>query len=90
MHPACQAAAPKLGVPWHIARQCAQPAQRKGQVAEHLPEDLAAENVRLRRENHNIRDTNELLKPASAFASEPGPKRGEMCFAELGGHESNS
>ena len=33
-----------------------------------MPEDLAAENARLRRENHKLRDTNELLKAASAFS----------------------
>ncbi|MDT9408401.1 hypothetical protein [Corynebacterium rouxii] len=41
-----------------------------------MPEDLAVENVRLRRENQELRDTNELLKAASAFfVSEPDPKR---------------
>jgi len=27
MHPTCPAVAPQLGVSWHIARQCAQPAK---------------------------------------------------------------
>ncbi|PXY13631.1 hypothetical protein CKF74_05425 [Corynebacterium striatum] len=41
-----------------------------------MPEDLAADNARLRRENQELRDTNELLKAASAFfASELDPKR---------------
>ena len=36
----------------------------------------AAENARLRRENQELRETNELLKAASAFfASELDPKR---------------
>ncbi|QRP21613.1 hypothetical protein I6J25_02020 [Corynebacterium macginleyi] len=33
-----------------------------------MPEDVAAENARLRRENQELRDTNELLKAASAFS----------------------
>ncbi len=68
MHPACQAVAPKLGVSWHTARQWTQQARRSGNIPEPVPEDLAAENARLRRENHQLRDTNELLKAASAFS----------------------
>ena len=76
MHAACQAVAPKLGVSWHTARQWAQAARREGRVTNPLPEDLVAEVSKLRRENHKLRDTNELLKAASAFfASELDPKR---------------
>lgn len=35
---------------------------------EPVPEDLAAENARLRREDQQLRDTNELLKSSSAFS----------------------
>ena len=64
---ACQVIAPKLGVSWHTARQWLQQARRTGQVAR-AEEDLIAENARLRRENQELRDTNELLKAASAFS----------------------
>ena len=66
MHPACQAVAPKLGVSWHTARQWTQPVRRDGDVTRD-EEDVIAENARLRRENQELRDTNELLKAASAF-----------------------
>lgn len=73
---ACQVVAPKLGVSWHTARQWTQAARREGRVVERLPEDLEAENARLRREVQELRDTNELLKAASAFfASELDPQR---------------
>lgn len=48
----------------------------EGCVVEPAPEDLAAENARLRREVQKLRETNELLKAASAFfASRLGLQR---------------
>ena len=72
---ACQAVAPKLWVSWHTARQWLQQSRKTGQVTRD-EEDLVAENARQRRENQELRDTNELLKAASAFfASELDPQR---------------
>ena len=72
---ACKIVAPKLGVSWHTARQWVQQARRDG-VITRVEEDVIAENARLRREVQELRDTNELLKAASAFfASELDPKR---------------
>lgn len=68
MQEACKIVAPKLGVSWHTARQWVQVARREGRVVERMPEDVVAENARLRRENRELRDTNELLKAASAFS----------------------
>lgn len=72
---ACQVVAPRLGISWHIARQWVQRSRREGRV-HRLEEDVIVENARLRRENQQLRDTNELLKAAPAFfASELGPQR---------------
>ena len=68
MQQACQAVAAKLGVSWHTARQWKQQARRDGRTHQHQPEDLVAEVAKLRRENQELRDTNELLKAASAFS----------------------
>ena len=64
---ACQTVAPKLGVSWHTARQWVQQARWDG-VITRAEEDVITENARLRRENQELRDTNELLKTASAFS----------------------
>ena len=57
---ACQTVAPKLGVSWHTARQWVQHSHREGRV-HRLEEGTIAENARLRRENLELRDTNELI-----------------------------
>ncbi|MCQ9343280.1 transposase [Corynebacterium sp. 76QC2CO] len=59
---ACKIVAPKLGVPWHAARQWTQASRREGRATELLSEDLVAEAAKLRRKNQKLRDTNELLK----------------------------
>lgn len=67
--------APKLGASWHTARQWVQEARKTGRVMR-AEEDIIAENARLRRENQELRDTNELLKATSAFfAKELDPQR---------------
>lgn len=81
MRQACQVVAPKLGISWHTARPWIQKARREGHVLQHLPDDLAAENARLRRENQELRDTNELLKAASAFfASQLDPQGNDRVY----------
>lgn len=75
MQAACKAVAPKLGISWHTLRIWTQTARRNGTTIRR-EEDLAVENARLRREIQELRDTNELLKAASAFfASELDPQR---------------
>ncbi|MFE1523168.1 transposase [Schaalia turicensis] len=63
---ACRAVAPTYGVSWHTARRWVQQARKNRQVGR-AEEDVLAENMRLRRENQELRDVNELLKAASAF-----------------------
>ncbi|WP_237233443.1 hypothetical protein [Rothia nasisuis] len=73
---ASQVMAPKLGASWHTARQWIQQSHRAGKTFERSEDDVIAENIRLRRENQELPDVNELLKTASAFfASELDPKR---------------
>lgn len=75
IHDACQVVAPKLGVLWHTARQWLQQARKTGRVTR-AEEDLIAENARVAPGNQELRDTNALLKAASAFfASELDPHR---------------
>ena len=68
MQEACKIVAPKLGIAWHTARQWVQAARCEGRVTNPLHEDLVAEVTKLRGENQELRDTNELLKAASAFS----------------------
>lgn len=63
---ACRAVAPTYGVSWHTIRRWVQRA-RKNESVGRAEEDVFAENMRLRRENQELRDVNELLKAASAF-----------------------
>ena len=84
MQAACQAMTPKLSVSWYTAKQWTQQARREGRVVEPMPEDLAVEVVRLRREVQQLRNTNELLKAASAFSSELEPQTQKMIpFTDL-------
>ena len=55
---------PKVGGFRHTARQWTQQARLDGDVTR-AEEGMIAENARLRRENQELRDTNELLKAAS-------------------------
>lgn len=52
----------------HSEAMDASPLDAKDALLKRLPEDLAAEATKLRRENQELRDTNELLKAASAFS----------------------
>ncbi|WP_169833291.1 IS3 family transposase [Corynebacterium phocae] len=63
---ACKTVAPRLNISWHTARVWVQQARRDGSV-QRAEEDVIEENMRLRREIQQLRDTNELLKLASAF-----------------------
>ena len=56
----------RLGVSWRAARQWVQRCRCEGRV-HRLEEDVIVENARLWRENQRLRDTNEVLKAASAF-----------------------
>ena len=69
MQAACQAVAFKArSFMAHSPSMDLKPARRARNIPEPVFEDLAAANARLGRENHQLRDTNELLKAASAFS----------------------
>lgn len=51
-----------------LPRQWAQAARREGRVTNPLLKDRGAEVATLRPENQELRDTTELLNPASAFS----------------------
>ncbi|KAB3523633.1 transposase [Corynebacterium zhongnanshanii] len=63
---ASQAVAPKLVMSWHTVCLWGQKARRDA-IISRAEEDIIAENARLCRENQELRDTNDLLKAASAF-----------------------
>lgn len=64
---ACDEVAPRLEVSARALRQWLQKSRRENRY--HIDEvDLVRENTRLRRENQEPRDTNEILKLASAFS----------------------
>ncbi|MDU1461243.1 MULTISPECIES: transposase [unclassified Corynebacterium] len=65
---ACKVVTPNLGVSWHTVRRWAQAARRKGRTTDPLPAYLVAAVAKLRRENQELRETNELLKAAAAFS----------------------
>ena len=67
MQQACRAVAPKLGVSWHTARQWTQQARRDGLTHQHQPEDLVAEVAKLRRENQDLKDTNEFAQGCISY-----------------------
>lgn len=72
---ACEQIASKLGVSASALRQWLQKSRRENRDRGDQI-DLVAENARLRQEVRELRDTNELLKAASAFfASGLDPKR---------------
>ena len=63
---ACEYIAPRLGVSASALRQWLQKSRRENRYrGDEI--DLVAENAQLRHEVQELRDTNELLKAASAF-----------------------
>lgn len=58
MQAACQAVAPSWEFHGTRLANGLKPVRRAGNIPEPVPEDLAAENAGLRRENQELRDTN--------------------------------
>jgi len=56
-----------MGVSWHTARLWTQHSRLNGHTREHLPEDLVAEVAKLRRENQDLKDTNEFAQGCISY-----------------------
>lgn len=70
----CRLFAPRFCISWHTAQQWGQRSRREGRV-HHLGEKIIVENARIRREIHQLRDTNELLKASSDFSRQQSPRK---------------
>lgn len=57
----------KTGRLVHTARLWTQHSRLNGHTREHLPEDLVAEVAKLRRENQDLKDTNEFAQGCISY-----------------------
>ena len=73
MQKTCRLVAPRLGVSWLTARQWVQRSRREGWILG--GKKVIVENAMFRREIHQLRDTNELLKAASDFSRQQSTRK---------------